>query len=87
MTQPQHQLDTQAIIAVGELKADLKTTRDSLDRHIDSCMNLQRGVVAGIVLLLIGMIGVLLNLYVLPRPTTTVTTEKEIIREAVPSGK
>ena len=65
---PQNQLDTRAIELATLAREQSRVTFETVNRHIESCARLQRAMLIGIITLLVGMVGVLINLYVLPHP-------------------
>ncbi len=55
-------------------RADAEKTYTLLSQHISSCAKTQVAVLVGVITLLLGMLGVLVNLYVLPHSVTITDT-------------
>lgn len=75
----QSQLDTEALKMATIAKADTDRAFDLLTGHISICAKMQRAQLIGVISLLIMMLGVLVNLYVLPPRHTETTTTTTII--------
>jgi hypothetical protein len=63
----QRQIDTRALEMAAIARANSEKTLETLNKHIDNCARLQRAQLVAIIVLLVGMVGVLINLYVLPQ--------------------
>lgn len=62
----QDHLDSRAIELATEAKSVSEKAIDMIGKHVDFCAKLQRTQLVGIIILLVGMVGTLVNLYVLP---------------------
>jgi hypothetical protein len=68
MVTAQQQIDTRALELATIARKQSEDSMLALNRHIDSCARMQRALLMGVITLLVGMVGVLINLYVLPHP-------------------
>ena len=69
------QLDERVTELFSIARTDNQRVLESLDKHIESCIRMQRAQLIGLITLLLMTVGTLLSLYVLPpRQVTTITS-------------
>lgn len=70
----QEQLSTRALEMAAIANDRAETTQALLGQHITSCSRMQIAVLTCVIMLLVGMVGVLIELYVLPHSVTITDT-------------